>query len=171
MGYYMSSIILQPGYVFLTRNTEEVGNESPGFWNHCAIMSNKRTIVEAQELCKGVIEVKLMYFLERYPEFICLRHPNIKISIDAGRYASTIVSSPYRWDASRHWRLRDSGRGENCVSVVRRSYNKAFGKDNWWITPDDVLNHAKKHHWIMVYHKKDYENWYKPKEWFIGRIR
>ena len=65
MRYSVVQIVFRPGDIFLTRNTEEVGNDSPGFWNHTAIISPRGTVIEAQEEPGVVIEVTLGSFIDR----------------------------------------------------------------------------------------------------------
>lgn len=162
---------LQYGDVFLTRNTAEVGNESPGYWNHCAIVSHRGHVIESQQRVNSVIESKITHFLDRYPEYICIRQQISKIALDAARFAVTLLGSSYKWDASRFMFLRDPSLGENCVSVVRRSYSHATNKWLWWVQPDDIYHYALRAGWVLIRSKKDHDNWRHPCEWLAGRIR
>ena len=157
------------GDIYLTRNTEEVGNDTRGFWNHAAIVSRRLTVIEAQMEPNAVIEVDMKSFRDRYPEWIRLNTGNKKVQEMMAIYADRLVGNPYRRLMSV-WRRTNlsSARGENCVSVVRKCFKYATGRDPMWMLPDDI---AKSRYLVKRYHKKDYRNWRKPRSWFQGRIR
>lgn len=152
------------GCLFLTRNTEEVGNDSPGHWNHCAVMSTRMTVVEAQQEPGCVIEVALESFIDRYPEVVAFQSLYYE---GMARVADVTIGSKYvRIDS---WWNR--WHGFNCVSHVDYCYRKAKGcKSPRWQKPDDVYTKAARE-WRFLDYKKDYENWVKPASWFEGRLR
>ena len=150
----------QSGYIFLTRNTDKVGNDSPGYWNHCAIISSRLTVVEAQEEPGQVIEVTLQSFVDRYPEYLLYYSD---FSKGMGRFAPQTLGKKYG-----KYALFGT---YNCVTVIQYCYEKASRQNVGWRTPDDVQAFGKKH-WDLVQHKKDYQNWVMPKNgWFEGRLR
>lgn len=131
--------MLQPCDILLTRHQEEARNRSPGYWNHAAIYIGKSIIVEAQE-GKGVITCPVDTFWNRYAEIVVLRwlsnEKNKQIPIAA---AAVLVGTSYRKVASLFQYMRGSSRGENCVSVVRKSFMTALGYDPGWKKPDDII--------------------------------
>ena len=129
---------IKPGDLFLTRNvgiTEEY-NESPGYFNHAAIYVGNNIVVEAQKEPGKVIEANLEEFKRRYPIYAILRaNQSEEVRFQAALQAKQLVGTNYRKLASFFFRWR---KGENCVSVVRKSYKTALGKDPRWRTPDHI---------------------------------
>jgi len=160
------SHISRAGDVFLTRNTDAVGNDSPGYWNHAAISAGTY-VIEAQAKPNAVIAVHLADFIARYPEFLLLRNPDAQLGYRAAQHARSLVGTKYRKIASIFRFLRRERRGENCVSVVRKAYKRARGADPRWLKPDDV---AASGLFYTVVHYRDYNNWRPPSNWLAGRI-
>jgi len=130
----------QPGDTFLTRNEGEENNESPGYWNHCAIYIGDEKIVEAQvEPYNKVMYSHLGEFIQRYPNIKVLRHPNPDTALLAASNACKSVGRPYWRGGSIFRNLRSVFRGENCVSVIRRAWFLALRFDPRWHRPDHVL--------------------------------
>ena len=135
----------RPGDIFLTRWADEEKNTTPGHWNHAAILMDGWQIVEAQMAPNTVLVEDFDVFWNRYAEIVVLRVNHVlghSIGLRMASNARLIVGSPYRKIASGFNFLRRSGRGENCVSVVRKCYRDAVGDDPGWTYPDDI---AKKH--------------------------
>lgn len=151
------------GAIYLTRNTEEVGNDSPGHWNHAAIVY-RDTVIEAQALPGCVIQVRQDSFRDRYPEFILLEPVNQVDGEVAALEALKMIGMPYRAYASQFFKRK---RGHNCVSVCREAYMLALGYDPGWVIPDHIFCFL----FTEIEHKLD-DNW-KPiiDDWFPGRIR
>ena len=158
--------MMETGDILLTRNTEEVGNDSPGFWNHAAIYVGENKVIEAQAELDSVIAVLLTTFWARYPEIIVLRYTNKQIAERASQEARGIHGSSYRKIASVFKKMRRQRRGENCVSVVRKAYAKATQYDPRWQVPDHIYQEVDNHNLEIVEHKKDYMGWVKPEKWF-----
>lgn len=158
---------LKPGDILLTKNTDKVGNPTPGYWNHAAVVGRDNFVIEAQEEVPkllpegGIVKSNGYYFWERYPEILCLRYGQINISSAAEKY----VGNPYRKIASVFMFMRKPTRGENCVSLIRRAYQDTTGEDPKWKFPDDI---AKDPRLIQVGYKKDYEGWKEPDDWYKG---
>jgi hypothetical protein len=157
------------GDIILTRNAEYIGNSSPGYWNHAAISCGSY-VVEAQEEPNAVIAVKPNYFLARYPEYVILRYPDIQVAYYAAKAGYSLVGTPYRKISSLFFFLRKSQRGENCVSIVRKAWKVALGRDPRWRIPDDIYREVGYGRFYQIDHHKDYDNWVQPKEWFGGRL-
>lgn len=155
---------VRPGYFLLTRNTEEVGNNSPGFWNHVAIVGHDNWVIEAQQEPNSVIKVPGQFFWERYPEILVLK-PRGDIGDSIAKAAESLIGVRYRKIASIFNFMRRSERGENCVSVARKAYLLATHCDPKWRIPDDL---ESSRYLTKVFKKEDYENWEKPDEWFKG---
>lgn len=129
---------LKPGDIILTRNANEEDNGMPGYWNHVSIYVGSG-VVEAQmppwETVKFSEEEE---FFSRYPKYEIFRWVvDANTGKQAAAYARTMVGKPYKLFASLFFRRR---RGENCVSVVRKAYKEASGKDPEWKFPDDFAN-------------------------------
>lgn len=156
----------KPGDILLTRNTEEVGNNSnKGHYNHSSILTAEG-VVEAQDEPKAVILVTLESFLIRYPEILILRHRDENIAAKASKEAEKLIGRPYKRAASVFFSTRN--RGENCVSVCRRAFLLASGQDYQWRIPDDIYNCRD----FDIYEQiLTYDKWVQPKTWFEGRIR
>ena len=154
---------IQPCDVVLTRNLHESDNSSPGYWNHASLYVGDYEIVEAQIKPNKVILSDLAEFWNRYPKIIVLRanfdrtdwrledeygitDPDMEerydysLRLNVTIVARKIVGSPYRKIASLFRFLRHSERGENCVSVIRRSFTKTLGYDPGWKIPDDIFD-------------------------------
>lgn len=149
------------GAIYLTRNTDEVGNDSPGFWNHSAIVY-KDTIIEAQAIPKCVIQVTEDSFRDRYPEWILLNPLNEVAGEVAAWEATKLIGEPYKRFASFFFK-RD--RGYNCVSLCRKVYMIALGFDPMWVQPDHIISFL----FTQIERKVNY-NWMEPEDWFNGRI-
>lgn len=145
-----SSILenLLPGDIFATRNADELDNETPGYWNHLAVCVGENLIVEGQSR-RGVIYTGLQEFLDRYPEIRVLRlreGDGFAIADEACRH----VGTPFWKLASLPRFLRRTERGNNCVSLVRRSVAvpRALGRDPGWRTPDDAVADPSFEVWV-----------------------
>lgn len=145
------------GDIIITRNTSEVGNDSPGYWNHAAI-SGGDYIIEAQAKPNLVIAVNPEAFFLRYPEYKIFRYFDEQISYQAALVAHSLLGKPYRKLASIFMFWKKTTLGENCVSVVRKAWSHALHLDTGWRRPDHINNmiipgfSAIKHH-------IDYINW------------
>lgn len=149
--------IIEPGDLLVTRNSDEVGNASPGYWNHVSMYVGGGPVrggvgrqdriipcivVEAQVEPGKVIESEWGEFYERYPKIVLLRlHA---ISRDRQKAlalaAHKMVGKPYsRWASLTKIFRRHRTQGENCVSVNRRIYKNETGFDFGWRRPDDVI--------------------------------
>jgi hypothetical protein len=159
----MSSLLLapqdlRPGDLFVTRNAggpesdrrKEI-NDTPGFWNHTAGYAGDGIVIEAQAkeipeapwfiTCSGVIETKLEVFWARYPVIEVRRYEGSPRAGEiAAMRAKELVGLPYSRIASLYMHLRTEERGENCVSVWRRAWEQALGRDPRWHKPDGVAN-------------------------------
>ncbi len=131
------------GDILITRNAgDEHENPSPGFWNHAAICVGTG-VVEAQggytNAPEKVIMTDVGEFHARYPMLRVLRLKDPNFPIDKMvEEAQNLIGTPYRMIAS-WFRFLRSNHGENCVSVVRKSYMKACGEDPHWRIPDDII--------------------------------
>ena len=140
--------LLQPGDLFLTRNAgdEEKNNPTPGHWNHCAIYAGGPQVVEAQADPGKVIISELDEFLGRYPEIQVMRlvgqNPGSGTAVASA--SLRLVGRTYSALVSRFKRLkRGERKGENCVTVARRSVLDAIGKDPQWKIPDEVAGDSR----------------------------
>jgi hypothetical protein len=156
----MANFQFQSGDVILTHNTDEVGNDSPGFWNHAAIAC-EWFIIEAQDTL-GIAAFRFDNFEARYPEFLVLRHKDRELAHRVGNEAIKYIGGYYNKFASAMPKLKSYLFGDNCVSLIRR----AFGIDKC-VIPDDILKNPD---FVEVYHHKDYTKWVRPATWFGGRI-
>lgn len=127
----------KPGDIILTRNSEKIGNLSPGYWNHVAI-STGAYIIEAQQPKDAVITSEIGEFRGRYPEYIIFRCPRVNVGYAVAKEAISYIGTKYRRLASVFKFLRRQRKGENCVSLVRKCYKKAMNYDPGWKIPDDV---------------------------------
>jgi len=127
----------RPGDLFVTRNATEEENSSPGYWNHLAIYVGEGLVVEAQQ-GQGVIYSELPEFLSRYPQIRVLR-----LRIGDGQViadeACRHVGTPYALLASLPRWMRRTERGNNCVSIARRAFIPAVGRDPQWFKPDEAV--------------------------------
>jgi len=155
---------ITPGDILATRNTDEVGNDSPGWWNHLAILSVNGWVVEAQWKPDAVIAVPVGNFLERYPEILAFSVVSDADQLKVAEAAIIFVGLPYRRVASLFPRWRRPFLGENCVSVVRKTIIKATGRDPGWRRPDHAVNQAIR----TIEHKIDYAGWVRPATWLAG---
>ena len=162
---------LKSGDILLTVNDERFyPNETPGNWNHCAVVLDKDWVIEAQEEIPhlkdilpdgGVVKSNGWFFFERYPEILCLRFGQIDISKAAALY----IGNPYRKISSFFIFMRKPTRGENCVSLLRRAYMDTTGEDPKWKIPDDIARDPKL---MQIGWKREYENWKEPEDWYKG---
>lgn len=156
--------MLQVGDILITRNTDEVGNPHPGYWNHTAILALGNWVVEAQEEPQKVIVVPLANFWKRYPEILVLRANEDHIARKMGFESINLVGKPYERQSSLH---HHRAIGYNCVSVVRQCYINASTIDPKWVLPDNVATSLLLHE---IEHKNDYEGWIKPNDWYEGML-
>jgi len=135
-----SPTTIKAGDLFVTRNLTEVGNTSPGYWNHVAIYAGDGIVVEAQTAPDMVIGADLEEFWNRYPQIRVVRGPGTPAQQEAlAAKALEQRGTPYRRVGSLHWFFtRRKSRGENCVSTARRAFKTAMGYDPRWRKPDDV---------------------------------
>jgi hypothetical protein len=157
--------LARPGDILVTRNTDAVGNDNPGYWNHSAVMAYGGYVIEAQPDPAAVIAVPYESFEQRYPEIFVFN-----VDGDGDRIAQEAVKLlglPYRRLASVFPRGRRPALGENCVSVVRKAVGKALGRDPRWRRPDQVVEDAREE----IGRKKDYENWVAPDDRFAGMTK
>ena len=126
------------GSVLASRNADERENDSPGYWNHLAIVVSDTEVVESQPE-QGVVRVTLSDYLNRGYKIAALQPRHLEVGKKAAEYAESFVGQSYGYFASIGplWRC---GR-KNCVAVVERSYRMAT-KD-WPLLgvwkPDDVF--------------------------------
>ena len=139
MGQTLTPELL-PGDILITRNAEDKPNNTAGWWNHAAIFVGDNTVIEAQAGPSKVISTNPVDFWVRYPIIKVLRPNDYEVAKQAAQCAKTLQNAKYRRYASAPRNLRPSSRGENCVSVVRRSYLYASGFDYRWRKPDDITN-------------------------------
>jgi len=131
---------LCPGDVLITRNAREEDNNSPGYWNHASIYVGNGEVIEAQDVpYERVICSEWDEFYNRYPKIVILRHLKVGVGDKAAKHARKFLGVPYRAIASIFRRLRKISRGENCVSVVRKSMQKATGRKIVWRIPDHII--------------------------------
>jgi uncharacterized protein YycO len=132
------------GDIFVTRNFNEDDNNMPGYWNHVAIWTTNG-VVEAQlPPWNSVICSVPEEFLKRYADYEVYRYnresdKHLLIGEKAAMAAVALIGRPYQFLASLFPRLKHR-RGENCVSVIRKSYKDATGVDPGWKIPDDVTS-------------------------------
>ena len=155
-----------PGLIIVTRNTDEVGNDSPGYWNHAAIISVREWVVEAQKEPNAVIAVPLEKFINRYPELVIFRVTEMDQMESVALFAANMIGLPYRRIASIFPMWRRPWLGENCVSVVRKAVEQATGKDPRWRRPDHIVASSL----MDSYYRENYQEWIKPKAWFEGMV-
>lgn len=154
------------GRIIVTVNTNEVGNDSPGLWNHCAVCSSRDSVIEAQAEPGCVIEVTLSSFLKRYPEYIIYEPTNY--TYGTAYHAEQVIGAKYiKYDS---W--FNLFNGFNCVSLVDYCYRNAIGRKRkfGWRNPDDVVLFGH-NNWTKVCHIKQYDTWVRPLNWFDGRIK
>jgi hypothetical protein len=147
---------LQPGDVVVTRNSDEVGNPTPGYWNHGSLYVGDG-IVEARSSKGGVVKSDLREFFDRYSQILALRWNHESLYAGKGivewrgitkeqqaalvEAGNKLVGQPYWYLSSiTQWLWSLLGKtGENCVSVPRRAYLEVFGVDPDWHIPDDIV--------------------------------
>ena len=149
MGAHVILSNLQAGDILATRNANERDNASPGYWNHLGVYVGHDLMVEGQRVPGRVICSDLREFIARYPEIMVLRlrdGDGRAIADEARRH----VGTPFWGLASLPRRLRRTERGNNCVSVVRRSVAvpSALGGDPGWRTPDDAVADLSFEVWV-----------------------
>lgn len=128
------------GTVFISRNTNEADNTSPGYWNHCAIYVGGEIIVEAQE-GQGVIQTPTTAYMARAYTWFTLIPVDLNIGKIAAEKANTLIGLPYRKLSSVWRRVHNISRGMNCVDAAFRipyeyALRTSFSKIHW---PDDVV--------------------------------
>lgn len=143
MNYLLLCSVLigvNPGDFMLTRNLREADNQTPGYWNHAAVYVGDGWVVEAQEKPGRVIFTPFTEFCNRYPYILVLRPKGACFNrLNALIFeARNLVGHPYDVHASARWWFFWVGCGENCVSVVRKSYCFAYQFDPGWKVPDDI---------------------------------
>lgn len=160
----MSAKVKQ-GDILLSRNAGgEVNNESPGYYNHSAIIGPLNWVIEAQRTPDSIIAVPIWYFFERYPEILVLRCTNTKTAEKTGEMATRFVGRFYDTYMTIRplWLWRS---GDSCISLIRRVYNVVTGEDYKWRIPDSLL----KVQWLeKVALKKDYKNYVEPESHRLG---
>lgn len=157
---------MNEGDIFITRNTDEIGNPFPGYWNHVAILSVNNWVVEAQVGPNKVIAVPLDKFLLRYPEIQVNRaSPNIDVH-NLAVTAMGFVGLPYTKTKVLTAIFPRKATGVTCVSLIRRIYWSVTEKDPGWLIPDDVASDK-------TLTKVDYlinPNWTAPANRYEGMI-
>lgn len=155
--HILQTMEVKPGDFLVTRNTDAVGNESPGHWNHCAVVIDGNWVVESTYVFGCTIAVPIWTFFNRYPEVLVLRAINVdeQATLRMIEKAKSLIGRPYDKYGSVGvtWIHR---RGDNCVSLVRRSYLAGFSIDPGWVKPDSLVRSFQTLQ--AVSHKKDYEN-------------
>ena len=156
--------ILLPGDVFLTRweGFDESHNASPGYFNHACIYYGDNLIIESQE-AYGIVYSDLEKFKNRYPIYVVLRYNSSVGAEKAAAFAKTMIGLPYRKIASVFRFLRDSWRGENCVSMVRKCYS-ILGTDPGWKIPDDIWHDES----FRTIERKEDSEWVPPENRLDG---
>jgi hypothetical protein len=153
------------GDIFLTRNAGgDIFNNSPGYYNHTAILGPLNWIIESQRSPDSIITVPIWNFLERYPEILVLRNDNTIIANQTAQNATLFVGRPYAPIMSIRpfflWKYSD-----NCVSFIKRVYNYTTGITYPWTIPDSFLSTP----WLIkVALKKDYESFQEPSVAYLG---
>ena len=84
-----------------------------------------------------------------YPVLVILRYREGLYNKEAVKVARTLLNNKYRKIASLFRFLRRN-KGENCVSVVRKSFYKASGTDPKWKFPDHIYHDI---HTTEIYRK------------------
>jgi len=153
---------INPGDILLTRNSEEVGNDSPGWWNHCVmyvgLINGEKSTVEAmsEPWGDGVDQVPFNVIWDRYPiiNFYRLIGNNQRAAV---RDVISRIGLPYNRISSiwRRWRRIQKTHGENCVSLVRKGAGKALGRDPKWTIPDDVAD--SKYTYVVFKKRRHYD--------------
>jgi len=148
-----------PGDIFLTRSigVNEADNPSPGHFNHTAIYYGDDKIIESQQ-GYGVVYSHLYKFQNRYPVYAVLRYNNAEMAKQAASVASVMVGTSYRKIASIFRFLRNSRRGENCVSLVRKCYMAVLDSDPGWKFPDHIWSDNR----FRTIEIKEYDDWMAP---------
>lgn len=133
------------GDVMLTRNAGgEDKNESPGFWNHAAILIDDKQLVHALSERDSVVIEPVTKLIGEVEYAVVLRLKDTKHRNMFVRKAYSIVGSSYRAVASIFRYLRSAGKGENCVSVVRKAFRDSHGYDPGWQKPDDIFDDMRR---------------------------
>ena len=133
-----------PGDIVLTRNYGgDDSNTSPGYWNHCAVILRDDLVIQALREEDSVVVGSLNELITEVGFAVILRLKNVNQRVGLARSALKLEGASYRGIASIFNRLRKVSRGENCVSVVRKAFINAVGKDPGWKKPDDVFNDTR----------------------------
>jgi hypothetical protein len=158
-------MLVEAGDLLLTRNAGgEEANESPGYYNHSAIIGPLNWVIEAQKTPNCVIAVPVWHFFDRYPEIMVLRCNNPATVARTLELAPQYVGRTYDtyMTIRPFWRWRNS---DSCISLLRRIYNAATGYDYKWRIPDSLLEVE----WLEKKAlKKDYENYVEPESHHLG---
>jgi len=158
---------LSSGDIILTRNTFEIGNFSPGWWNHVGIFTGHSIIEAIEDDIHQVIEIETEYFLKRYPEILVVEFLNKEHGLKAAYYAYQLLGRPYDKNAS----LKDGSSGENCCSMIAKCVSYTLNTYTQFLIPDAIVGYLVLSDELAIkYHNKDYENWKRPPDWFAGRI-
>lgn len=103
---------LRPGDILAARWEEEKRNETPGFWNHLAIVgTDGKNVVEAQKSADGIVTAPINCFLARYSDVRVFRFFCSVTARRAAEFAETrvaletILTPPLRSEGEK-------GRGE-----------------------------------------------------------
>lgn len=143
----------RPGLFLVSRNSDEIGNRSPGFWNHAAACGPNGWVVEAQREPGMVIGVPFEHFLARYPEVVAFWVLDAEQSSQLAEILPRYVGGPYHL-------LR-----ANCVDVLRVAVNDLAGERVvGWERPDHVYQSG----FEVLWHKLDYEHYQPPADWTAG---
>jgi hypothetical protein len=156
------------GDILLTRNFGgEERNESPGYYNHSAIIGPLNWVIESQRTPNSVIAVPIWHFFERYPEILVLRCDNNETAKLTAKTATQYIGRTYDtyMTIRPFWLWKNS---DSCISLIRRVYNVVTGQDYKWRIPDDLVYVP----WLKkVALKKDYENHKEPSSHRLGMQR
>lgn len=126
--------VFPPGTKFLTRNL--LDNQTPGYWNHCALHVGGGWIVESQ-VGYGVINSRYEEFSRRYPQGAWYYPPSIEQGRREAAVAQTFVGRPYRRASSLApllvppivpTLLHGTPDGMNCTSVIKDAGEAVIGR-------------------------------------------
>jgi hypothetical protein len=137
---------LPAGTVLVSRNANEAENETPGHWNHLAIIVSPTELIESQE-GKGVIRTPLAEYLSRpYAQPIQALLPcDRAVGERAATTAATFVGQPYsKLGSILRGPARRMSRGEkiaaNCVVPIKAAYWQADRRIRRVWFPDHIVN-------------------------------
>ena len=159
---------VKAGDLLLTRNAGgEAANQSPGYYNHSAIIGPQDWVIESQRVPNSVIAVPIWSFFERYPEVLVLRCTNGETARRTAQVAPRYLGRQYATYMTVRplWLWKDK---DSCISLLRRIYNAVTGRDYMWRIPDSLLEVS----WLKkVALKKDYENYTPPPQTYKGMLK